>query len=1440
MSSNPSRKLAPSLSRPQFLAFAVGSAVGWGSLVVTANTYLSDAGPLGSVLGLVIGGLIMILISRSYAYLMQVYPDAGGAYTYARESFSHDHGFLNGWFLSLVYLAILWANATSIPLFFRNFVGPFFEFGKMYTLFGYDVYLGETLLTMAVILMTALLCIRSKKGPVMLMTVLVGVFVLGILAAFLGSFLSLKGSLSPAFTPDTSALKQIVDIAIISPWAFVGFESVSHSAEELKFKKTCLFRCLVVAIAIITLLYGLVTLLSVTAYPAQYGSWLEYIRDLKNQQGLAAFPAFYAANHYLGSFGVFLLMASLLALVLSSLIGLTIALSRLFYALGKDKVLPPRFGELNGRGIPARAIALIAAVSLAVPFVGRVAIGWIVDVTTIGAILIYGFVSAAAAKAARLRQERSQRITALISLGIMLAFGLYILIPNLFFRGTLERETYFLFVVWTLLGFIYFRSIIHRDQERRFGTSTVVWVALLSLVLLISVIWMRQSMIAANDRMVHNVQVYYENSEIPEHQRIMDERYVEEQLAHLERENVGTILITLGMFGFALIIMLTNQSYMNHRSRESEALANVDPMTGVKSKHAYLIREKELDAAIAGEGGAEPPEFAVAVCDVNGLKYINDTLGHKAGDEYITKASALICEIFSHSPVYRTGGDEFVVILTGRDYENRSLLMKLLHDRSVANISAGGVVVSGGLSEFDRREDLSFHTVFQRADELMYEEKQLLKGLGSVSRDQNPALEQPPMDPASVMNLRKSILIADDVAINRMMLAEGLREDYDILEAEDGVEALDLIGKQRGNIALVLLDLRMPRMDGLEVLRSLSADPDLRKIPVIVLTADQKAEVECLRFGAMDFLSKPYPEWEIVRARINKCIELSETRALIQSTERDSLTTLYNMDYFLRYVQIYDRHYPDMTMDAVYVDVNHFHMINERSGKEYGDGVLRRLGWNLRHAAREIGGIACHRGADAFLLYCPHRDSYESLLNQLSEGLSGEEDSAAPVRLRLGIYPCVDKSLETERRFDRAKMAADAVRGSHVQTIGQYDDALHQRSLYRDRLLNDFRSSLENNRFKVYYQPKFDIRGDHPVLSSAEALVRWDHPELGMISPAMFIPLLEESGLILDLDTFVWREAAARIRAWKDRFGAAIPVSVNVSRIDMLAPDLKGIFRNILNTWNLTAEDLILEVTESAYTGDSAGIISMARELRESDLGFRIEMDDFGTGYSSLGMLTTLPIDVLKLDMTFVRSAFGETRDVRMIELIIDIADYLHVPVVAEGVETREQMMVLKALGCDLIQGYYFSKPVPPEDFDRFLIERGDSRPLPRERNVKSFPSITKSLTNDFTKIEYVDMLTGDYLEFSSGPEGELRILPDGAGFFDRLDTILLDGIVPQEEAAARNVLNRDHLFRYAQDGTPFTFSFAYRTSKGESGLRMLQTLRTRNADGHHLVLGVR
>jgi len=707
-------------------ALSLGTTIGWGSLIVTSNTYLSQAGPAGSVAGLLIGTCVMLIMCWNYHYMMNCFPDAGGAYAFAKESFGYDLGFLTAWFLALTYLAVLWANATSLPLFARYFIGNMFRFGYLYTIFGYDVYIGETLLTIAGIVLISLLCMKKGHLALRLLVGMAAVLAAGITVCFAGAMAGHDFSFAPAFIPDRNALSQIIRITCISSWAFIGFENISHMTEEFSFPRKRSFRLLALAVAAGSLLYVMLLLLSVSAHPPQYDSWLSYIRDLGNLSGIEGLPAFYAARHYLGQPGVWILMLVLLCLVLTSLIGNITALSRLFYALARDRVLPGSFEKTGRDGVPERAIMLIAGISCIVPLLGRTAIGWIVDVTTLGATMTYGFVCISTFRTALVRNDRPEKVTGMAGLVIMILFGLYLLLPNLFTSNTMETETFFLFVAWSVLGFIYFHRLLRGDRDGHFGKSIVVWIFLLSMVLFISLVWMSQSTLNATTRAVDHIRQHY----IGDASQLYDE-VVSRELAGIRSVSRRSILAVIAMFGISLGTLLSNFALMRKRVKESEeALVNMrvkvhtDPLTGVKSKQAYAEREKQINEEITAQKAGP---FAVVVCDVNGLKRINDTYGHKAGDAYIREASHVICEIFQHSPVFRIGGDEFLVILTDRDYEMRRERMQRLHDQSVANIGTDHVVIAGGVSGYRSGEDTTFHDVFERADERMYREKKQLK-----------------------------------------------------------------------------------------------------------------------------------------------------------------------------------------------------------------------------------------------------------------------------------------------------------------------------------------------------------------------------------------------------------------------------------------------------------------------------------------------------------------------------------------------------------------------------------------------------------------------------------------------------------------------------------------------------------------------------------------
>ena len=549
-------------------------------------------------------------------------------------------------------------------------------------------------------------------------------------------------------------------------------------------------------------------------------------------------------------------------------------------------------------------------------------------------------------------------------------------------------------------------------------------------------------------------------------------------------------------------------------------------------------------------------------------------------------------------------------------------------------------------------------------------------------------------------NIKRTILVVDDESINREILGGILEESYEVLYAENGEKAMQIIDEKGPLLSLVLLDLLMPVMDGFAVMEQMQHDVIRRNIPIIVLTSEEEAEVESLKKGAADFIKKPYDMPEKILARVKRIVALFEEKMIIQSTERDKLTGLLSKSYFFEYATLQDRFYPDRVMDAVVVNVNHFHLYNELYGVNEGDRLLITIAQTLDSYANRIGGIAGRSENDIFYLYVEHRDSYDDLLNELKDAIAGEF-RIHNTQTRIGVNASLEDRSRLELAFERARMAGNSIRDNYSRFISFYDDDMRKKRMFEERLIQDIADGIARNQFSVVYQPKYDVTGDTPVLAGAEALVRWNHPEFGIVQPNSFISLFEENGLIQLVDDYVWRKAALQIKNWKDKYGKTIPVSVNVSRIDIQDEKIVENITSIVSQAGLEPADFHLEVTESAYVSDTRHIVDIVMRLREN--GFIIEMDDFGSAYSSLNMLATLPIDVLKVDMGFVHGIKGGRKNLRMMELIKDIADFLEVPVVAEGVEDEEEYAALKKLGCAMIQGYYFSRPVSSHDFEKLI-----------------------------------------------------------------------------------------------------------------------------------------
>lgn len=549
---------------------------------------------------------------------------------------------------------------------------------------------------------------------------------------------------------------------------------------------------------------------------------------------------------------------------------------------------------------------------------------------------------------------------------------------------------------------------------------------------------------------------------------------------------------------------------------------------------------------------------------------------------------------------------------------------------------------------------------------------------------------------------RKTVLIVDDSKINRQILCKILLDDYDILQAENGKKALSLLKQENERISVVLLDIAMPVMNGYEFLNAVQSIPKLSGIPIIVTTQyeGEENEIAALSLGASDFLTKPYRP-TIIKQRIANIIRFRETASIINAVERDSLTGLYNKDAFYRRASEilagnFQKHFY-----IISIDVERFKLVNDLFGVDEGDKLLKHIAKFIKVNVFN-DGLCARASGDIFfvLISLPHLVEFESKHFDFMTNAIKEYPLNINLCLKYGIYHVVDRNIPINVMCDRAKLAGDSVKGKYDVVFACYEESLRDVLLSEQQMISDMKAALCDRQFVVYFQPIYDLNTES--VAGGEALVRWVHPKKGLMSPRQFIPLFEKNGFITDLDIYVWDSTCKFIRDWIDSGYTAIPIAVNVSRVDIYNPNMPDILMGIINKYNLTPQHINLEITETAYTESPKQIIKAINELH--NLGFTIEMDDFGSGYSSLNMLNELPLDTLKLDMRFLQNHSQDNRKGNILNFIVSLAKWLGLAVIAEGVESNEQAMFLRSLGCNYGQGYYFAKPLPQEEFINFLI----------------------------------------------------------------------------------------------------------------------------------------
>jgi len=544
---------------------------------------------------------------------------------------------------------------------------------------------------------------------------------------------------------------------------------------------------------------------------------------------------------------------------------------------------------------------------------------------------------------------------------------------------------------------------------------------------------------------------------------------------------------------------------------------------------------------------------------------------------------------------------------------------------------------------------------------------------------------------------KRLLLIIEDNELNREMLCEILSDRFRLLLAVNGQEGLELLKQYYRDLSVILLDVQMPIMDGYEFLRQTQSDPLLSAIPVIVTTGSTNADEEerCLSLGASDFVAKPYNP-PIVLCRISNIIKLRESASTLSEIEFDDRTGIYTRQAFFHHATEALRANPDVHYVLTVSDIVDFPILVERYGEEAGADMLRRNAQQLRDSMPPSAIFGRYK-AEQMVCMMPMDDPAGSLdLLKASARIVGP--TGMPCHLKFGACVDIDHNVPISVHCQCAVAALKTILHQYGQTVANFDEALRNK-LDRQQIIEEtMESGLEDEQFKVYYQPKHDSRSGRLV--GAEALIRWVHPTYGFMPPGEFIPHFERTGFITETDLFMWRRTCENQRRWLDEGLPIVPISVNCSRRAFLQPDFYDRWIVPVNDTQVPTQYLHLEVTESLFTDHMDEMVNTLQRCRE--LGIKIELDDFGTGYSSLNALGILPLDIVKLDMSFMREIDDE-RKARVMAASVKLIRNLNMLTVAEGVETEHQREIVCGMSVDMVQGYYYSKPLPQEEFLEYL-----------------------------------------------------------------------------------------------------------------------------------------
>ena len=556
---------------------------------------------------------------------------------------------------------------------------------------------------------------------------------------------------------------------------------------------------------------------------------------------------------------------------------------------------------------------------------------------------------------------------------------------------------------------------------------------------------------------------------------------------------------------------------------------------------------------------------------------------------------------------------------------------------------------------------------------------------------------------------RPVVVLADDDPSIRLMIRHVLEsEEFDIVEAADGIEAIKAVEKHHP--ALVLLDAVMPGIDGFTTCKQLK-DKGHTDIPVMMITGlDDDASVErAYDVGAIDFITKPI-KWAVLKHRVRSVVATVVAERKVELLAyRDTLTNLPNRllfaDRLEHSIDRSARHRESLAL--LLVDLDDFKLVNDAFGHDAGDKLIRAVGDLLARSLRRADTVA-RLGGDEFAVIVESisgLDDAISIADNLSTILEhnvrlDEQETFTGASIGIAIYPEDGEDARTLLKNADTALFRAKEKGRHCFQF--YKPEMSVNAMERLDLENSMRKALDEDQFVVYYLPTIDIHKNE--ITSIEALLRWDHPEKGIIKPGDFIKLAEDCGLIVPIGEKLIRTAAKQLKVWRDEGIDNQNVSINIAPRQFRDMDILALFKEVMHENNLEPANFTIEVTEGALIENVGEVEKVLNSL--SDMGMTIALDDFGTGFASLAYLKDFPVDIVKIDRRFIEGTPDNREDTAIVEAIAGLTRGLKLRLLAEGIENERQLQMLKGLGCQLAQGYYWSKALPAEQYEQFYLNR--------------------------------------------------------------------------------------------------------------------------------------